>query len=52
MQGCEVSDGLFQERMEYLEETGQIYNKPSKHGNSIYAAEKQIPQLTSSIDLT
>ena len=52
MEGCEFSDGLFWERMKYLEEIGKIYNKPSKHGNSFYVAEKQIPQLTSSIDPT
>ena len=52
VEGCEVSDGSFQERMKYLEEIGQISNKLSKHGNSFYVAEKQIPQLISSIDLT
>ena len=52
VEGCEVSDGLFRERMKYLEEIGQIYNKPSKHGHSFYVAEKQITQLTSSIDPT
>ena len=52
MEGCESSDGLFWERVKYLEEIGQIYNKPSKHGNSFYVAEKQTPQLTPSTDLT
>lgn len=29
-----TSNGLFWERMKFLEENGLIYNKPTKHGNS------------------
>ena len=41
VEGCEVSDGLFWERMKHLKEIRQIYNKPSKHGNSFCVAEKK-----------
>ena len=52
VEGCEVSDDVLWERMKHLEESGQIYNKPSKHGSSFYVAEKIIPGINSNLDPT
>ena len=48
----DIDDGLFWEKMKYLEENKIIYNKPKKNEDSFYILKKDGKTISSTIDKT